>query len=84
MAPKDKSYTMAEYFPCYGQYTNNVKYFVPITRQQRVVMKDILKRLPDEEMLMEEWNSLLESLLKANGFAAPLVFSSFNITDPKE
>ena len=31
MESKDKSYTMVEYFRCYGQFTNDVKYFVPIT-----------------------------------------------------
>ena len=31
---------------------------------------------------MEEWNSLLELLLKVNVFATPLVFESINIIDP--
>ena len=63
---------------------NNVKYFVPITRQQRVVMKDTFKHRPNEDMPMEEWNSLLETLLKANVFATPLIFASVNIIDPDE
>ena len=30
MASKDKTYPMAEYFPCYGQLTNDKKYLVPL------------------------------------------------------
>ena len=82
MAPKDQTYTMIEYFPCFGQFTNYVKYFFPVTQQHRIMMKDTSKCRLDEEMLMEEWNLLLELLLKVNGFVTPLVFVSINTFDP--
>ena len=84
MASKDKTYTMAEYFPCYGQLNKDKKYFVPITPQQRIATKDTFKNLPNEEMTMEEWNSMLESMLKVNGFATPVEFASINIIDPDD
>ena len=84
MASKDKSYTMAEYFPYYGQFTNDKKYFVPITPQQRLVIKNKFKNLPNEEMATVDWNSMLESMLKVNGFATPVEFASINIIDPDD
>ena len=80
--PKDKTYTIAEYFPCFGQFSDNVKYFVPITRQQRSMTKDKFKRQLKVEMLTKEWNSLLESCLKENGFTTPIIFTCINIIDP--
>ena len=84
MTSKDKSYTIAEYLPCYGQFTNDEKYFVPITPQQRIVMKNTFKNLPNEEMMTEDWNSMLESMLKVNGFDSPVEFASINIIDLDE
>ena len=81
MASKDKSYTMAEYFPCYGKYTNDVEYFAS---HYSTGKRDTSRHLPNEEMPMEEWNSLLGSLLKENGFATPLVCASIDTVDPEE
>jgi hypothetical protein len=84
IASKKKSYTMAEYFPCYGQFSNDKKYFVPITPQQRLEIKNKFNNLPNEEMSMDDWNSMLESMLKVNGFDTPVEFASINIIDPEE
>ena len=48
------------------------------------MMKDTFKNQPNEEVTMEEWNSMLELMLKVNGFATPVEISSINIIDPDE
>ena len=48
------------------------------------MMKNAFKNLPNEEMMMEDWNSMLESMLKVNGFDTPVEFASINIIDPDE
>ena len=71
-------------FSFFGQFSDSVKYFVPITWQQRSMIKGTFKHQPKEEMLIEEWNYLLESCLNENRFTTPLIFASINIINPDE
>ena len=47
-------------------------------------MKNTFKHLANDELPMNEWNSLLQSLLTESRLVTPLVFASIDIVDLEE